>query len=354
MSKLFEPLTLRELTFKNRIFVSPMCQYSAREGVPSPWHLVHLGSRAVGGAALVLTEATAVSPEGRISPGDTGLWNEEQVEAWKPVTRFIRDQGAVPGVQIGHAGRKASCSPPWEGGGAVPPQQGGWIPEAPSPVPFSEGSPVPRELSEEDLERLTGLFAEAAKRADRAGFDVVELHMAHGYLLHEFLSPLSNRRTDAWGGSLENRMRLPLRVAGAVREAWPAGKPLFVRISVTDWVEGGWDLEQSVIFSSRLRELGVDLMDCSSGALVSNAPIPAGPGYQTQFAQAIREQCGIAAGAVGMITEPVQAEHILSTGQADAVLLARELLRDPYWPLRAASDLGADVEWPAQYRRAKK
>jgi len=353
MSHLFTPLTLRSLTLRNRIFVSPMCMYSAQDGVPNAWHLVHLGSRAVGGAGLVIAEATAVAPEGRISPHDCGLWNDAQMEAFAPIARFIVDQGAVPAVQIGHAGRKASVQPPWQGGGAVTPEHGGWQPLAPSAVAFSPGSPQPAALTEADLARLADAFVNAAERALQAGFQVVEVHMAHGYLLHQFLSPLSNRRHDAYGGSLDNRMRFPLEVVRRVRAAWPEDLPLLVRISATDWVEGGWDLNQSLELCRYLKELGVDLIDCSTGGLVHDAVIPAAPGFQTPFAARIRDTVDIATGAVGLITEPVQAEQILATGAADAVLLARELLRDPYWPIHAATVLRAEHAWPKQYERAK-
>jgi 2,4-dienoyl-CoA reductase-like NADH-dependent reductase (Old Yellow Enzyme family) len=302
---------------------------------------------------LVIVEATAVSPEGRISPEDSGIWSEGHAEAFRRIAAFVKGQGAVPGVQLAHAGRKASTSVPWRGEGAVRPEQGGWEPIAPSAIPFSGTYPVPRAMTAAELEMVCAQFAAAAHRAALAGFEVVEIHMAHGYLLHEFLSPLANRRTDSYGGSLENRMRFPLQVAGAVRDAWPAHLPLFVRISATDWTEGGWDLESSVDLARRLKGIGVDLVDCSSGGLVPNARVPVGPGYQVPFAAAIRSGAGIATGAVGMITDPAQAEQILATGQADAVLLAREMLRDPYWPLRAARALGVEGPWPVQYLRAK-
>jgi len=353
MSSLFTPLSLREVTLRNRIAVSPMCQYSARDGVPGDWHLVHLGSRAVGGAGLVIAEASAVTAEGCISPADTGLWNDEQADAWTRIARFVAEQGAVPGIQLAHAGRKASTDAPWRGGRPVAANEGGWRPVAPSPLAFADGYPVPRELTTDDLEHVVGAFRDAARRAAQAGFQLVEIHMAHGYLLHQFLSPLSNRRSDDYGGSLENRMRLPLAVARAVREAFPVERPVFARISATDWVEGGWDLEQSVALSRALRENGVDLVDCSSGGTVPSAKVPVGPGYQVPFAAAIRERAGIATGAVGMITDPTQAEAIVASGQADIVLLAREMLRDPYWPLRAARALGDDVAWPVQYLRAR-
>ena len=353
MSRLFTPLTLRSVTFRNRIFVSPMCQYSSREGLPTDWHLVHLGSRAVGGAGLVMVEATAVSPEGRISPDDSGIWSDTHAEAFLPISRFIRENGAAPGIQLAHAGRKGSCTLPWLGGGPLGPESCGWQPLAPSPLPFAAGHPTPRPLSGADLDAIEAQFRAATRRSLAAGFQVVEVHMAHGYLLHEFLSPLVNRRDDDYGGPLENRMRFPLRVARAVREEWPQDLPLFVRISSTDWVEGGWDIAQSVILARRLKEVGVDLIDCSSGFVVPDEPVPFGPGFQVPFAATVRSEAGIATGAVGFITDPAQAEQIVATGQADAVLLAREMLRDPYWPLHAARSLGVDVPWPNQYLRAK-
>jgi len=353
VSQLFTPLEIGAVTFRNRVFVSPMCQYSSRDGLPTDWHLVHLGSRAVGGAGMVTVEASAVTAEGRITPDDSGIWSDAHAEAFKPITRFIREQGAVPGMQLAHAGRKASTDAPWRGGGPMGSEARGWTPVAPSAIPFDSGHAVPRELGERDLDDAVEAFVAAARRALAAGFQVIELHMAHGYLMHEFLSPLSNQRTDQYGGSLENRMRLPLRITGAVRQVWPADLPLMVRISATDWVEGGWDIEQSVHLSRRLKDIGVDLIDCSSGGLVPAAHIPAGPGFQTPFAERIRHEVGIATAAVGLITEPIQAEHILRTGQADAVFLAREMLRDPYWPLRAARKLNSDIPWPVQYQRAK-
>ncbi|MDA8137270.1 MAG: NADH:flavin oxidoreductase/NADH oxidase [Desulfobacteraceae bacterium] len=353
MNRLFSPFSVKDVTFRNRIFVSPMCQYSCREGVPNEWHMVHLGSRAVGGAGLVIVEATAVSPEGRISPFDCGLWSDAQAEAFKPITTFIKAQGCRAGIQIAHAGRKASTDAPWHGGGMVAPGDGGWQPLAPSPLPFSPSSPMPREMTATDLDQVVAQFEAAAGRALQAGFEVLELHMAHGYLLHEFLSPLSNHRGDAYGGTLQNRLRLPLRVAGQVRKLWPARLPLFVRISCTDWVEGGWDLTQSIQFCRELKALGVDLIDCSSAAVVPDAKVPVAPGFQVPLAAAIRKEAAMATGAVGLITSAVQAEQILATGQADVVLLAREMLRDPYWPLHAAKVLGVDIEWPRQYLRAK-
>jgi len=331
-----------------------MCQYSSENGLPNDWHLVHLGSRAVGGAALVMVEATAVSPEGRISPWDSGIWSDEHIAGFERITAFIKDQGSIPGIQLAHAGRKASIDVPWRGDKPLSPQEGGWRPLAPSPLPFQEESTVPYEMTPSDMEKVTLQFYAAAERSLRAGFEVVELHMAHGYLLHEFLSPLSNHRQDEYGGPLENRERFPLLVAEKVREVWPDSLPLFVRISCTDWVKGGWDLAQSIDFCRRLKSLGLDLIDCSSGGLVPNAVVPAGPGYQIPFSAAIRREVDIFTGAVGHITAPVQAEQIIATGQADAVIMAREMLRHPYWPLQAAVELGVDISWPNQYRRAKK
>lgn len=330
-----------------------MCQYSSIDGMPTDWHLVHLGSRAVGGASLIIMEATAVSPEGRISPGDMGMWSREHAVACQRITSFIKSQGATAGVQIAHAGRKASTDVPWRDDKILSVDEGGWIPLAPSAVPFDARSTVPRALSREEIEEVILQFSTAARRCLAAGFEVLEIHMAHGYLIHEFLSPLSNFREDEYGGGLENRMRLALRIAGEVRGVWPDNLPLLVRISCTDWVEGGWDLEQSMQLCSRLKEAGVDMIDCSSGALLPKAKIPAGPGFQVPFAAAIRKEVGIATGVVGFITQPAQAEQIIATEQADAVLLARELLRQPYWPLHAAKALGVDLTWPEQYARAK-
>jgi 2,4-dienoyl-CoA reductase-like NADH-dependent reductase (Old Yellow Enzyme family) len=344
---------LRTVEFRNRIFVSPMCQYSATGGVPDDWHLVHLGSRAVGGAGLVIVEATAVTPEGRISAGDLGIWNEQQVKAFQKITAFIGAQGSVPGIQLAHAGRKASTAPPWKGGGPVKKLDGGWLPVAPSAIPFDDGYAIPHELSQTEIADHVSRFAEAALRALEAGFKVIELHMAHGYLMHEFLSPLTNKRTDEYGGSLEGRARFPLHVVKAVRDVWPSDLPLLVRISATDWVEGGWDLEQSVTLSKWMRDIGVDLIDCSSGGLVPNAKVPVGPGYQVPFSATIRREVNMPTGAVGLITEAGQAEDILQKGEADAIILARVLLRDPYWPLHAAKELSFDYPWPVQYVRAK-
>ena len=353
MSKLFTPIKIRDLEFKNRIFVSPMCQYSAKDGIPNDWHLVHLGSRAVGGAGLVLTEATAVSPEGRISPADLGIWSNEQVSAFKRITNFIKSQGAVPGMQLAHAGRKASTKIPWEGDGEVSLSSGGWQTIAPSAAPFSETYPKPKEMTKDDTKMVVEQFREAAQRSVGAGFQVAEVHMAHGYLLHQFLSPLSNHRKDEYGGELKNRMRFPLEVAEAVREVWPQNLPVFVRISATDWVEGGWDLPQSIELSRELKKIGIDLIDSSTGGVVPGAKIPMAPGYQVKFAEAIRGEAKILTGAIGLITEARQAENILVTEQADVVFMARELLRDPYFPLHAAKILGDDPQYPVQYLRAK-
>ena len=354
MSHLFNPLDIRGIKFKNRIFVSPMCQYSSKDGMPTDWHLVHLGSRATGGAALVMAEATAVSPEGRISAADAGIWNNEQAEAYKKITKFIKDNGAVPGIQIAHAGRKASTRIPWEGPGPISQDKGAWQTMAPSGIPFDEGYPIPGEMTSADLASVTLQFKEAALRALEAGFEVVELHMAHGYLLHEFLSPITNKRKDLYGGSLANRMRLPLEITTAVRNAITEKTPLFVRISITDWTDNGWDLEQSVELAEKLKLNGVDLIDCSSGGLIPHVKIPVKPNYQIPFAEAVKKRTGILTSGVGLITKPEQAEQIIAEGKADAVSLAREFLRDPYWPLHAAEVLNADIDWPHQYLRAKR
>lgn len=349
---LFEPFRQRSLTLRNRVVVSPMCQYSLPDGVPGDWHLVHLGSRAVGGASAVITEAAAVSAEGRISPVDAGFWNDTQAQAWSRIAAFIRGQGAVAGTQLAHAGRKASTAEPWKGGKAVAIVDGGWQPVAPSALAFSDDYPFPQALDEAGISKVIADFRAAAVRAQEAGFQLIELHAAHGYLLHQFLSPLSNRRNDRWGGSFENRVRLVREVLVALREVWPEKYPLWLRISATDWAEGGWDIEQSVELSRGLSELGVDLVDVSSGGLVPGVKIPVGPGYQVDFATRVRNEAGIATGAVGLITEPQQAQAIVAGGQADVVLLAREELRDPYWPRRAAKALGVDIEVPLQYQRA--
>ncbi|MCP1375587.1 NADH:flavin oxidoreductase/NADH oxidase [Dyella lutea] len=349
---LFEPLQQRSLTLRNRLVVAPMCQYSASDGLPDTWHLVHLGSRAVGGASLVISEATAVSAEGRISPGDVGLWNEAQQQAWVPITAFIRAQGALAGVQLAHAGRKASAQRPWEGGGPLGIDEGAWPTLAPSALPFDTGWHVPAALDEAGIAKVIEDFRAAARRALDAGFQLVEVHAAHGYLLHQFLSPLSNRRSDGYGGSFGNRTRLVREVVAAVREVWPDGLPVWLRISATDWAEGGWDIEQSVALARQVRELGVDLIDVSSGGLVPGVRIPVEPGYQVPFARRIRAEAGIATGAVGLVTEPAQAAAIVIDGDADVVLQARESLRDPYFPRRAAKALGASIDVPLQYQRA--
>ena len=353
MSKLFSPLKIREIEFKNRIFVSPMCQYSSEDGVPNDWHFVHLATRAVGGASLVVVEATAVSPEGRISPEDLGMWSEKHVEGFKRITGFIKTQNSIPGIQIAHAGRKASTYSPWKGNGEVKKDNGGWQTLAPSEIPFADEYPRPQKMSKDDIQNIILQFRSAAERSIKAGFQVIEIHMAHGYLVHQFLSPLSNDRTDEYGGTFENRARLAIEIAKAVREVIPEHLPLFIRISATDWVEGGWDLDQSIQLVKRLKEAGADLIDCSSGGNIKNAVIPAGPNYQIPFSEKIRKEAKIFTGGVGFITQPEQAEKIISSGQADAVFLARELLRNPYWPLRAAKELNADIDWPKQYLRAK-
>jgi 2,4-dienoyl-CoA reductase-like NADH-dependent reductase (Old Yellow Enzyme family) len=353
MNHLFDPYSLRGVTFRNRIFVSPMCQYSSDDGLANEWHHVHLGSRAVGGAGLVIVEASGVSPEGRITSWDSGIWSDTHARAFAPIVRFIESQGAVAGIQLAHAGRKASTEVPWRGGKPIVEGPHSWTTLAPSAIPFRDGDPIPHTLTISEIDEIVGQFAHSAELARDAGFRVIEIHAAHGYLLHEFLSPLANARDDEYGGPLENRMRLTLRVARAVREHWPEELPLFVRISATDWAEGGWDLPQSIELCKRLRELGVDLIDCSSGGLVPYAKIEAGPGYQVPFARAIRSEAQIATSAVGLITEPAQAEEIVASGSADAIQLARALLRDPYWPLHAAKALGVEVAWPDQYARAK-
>jgi 2,4-dienoyl-CoA reductase-like NADH-dependent reductase (Old Yellow Enzyme family) len=352
--KLFSPLQIRGIEFRNRIFLPPMDMYSAEDGMPSDWHFVHYGTRAVGGAALIIQEATAVAPEARISLGDLGIWSERHAAAFQRITAFIKAQGAVPGVQIAHAGRKASVAIPWVAADRpLTGQEGSWPAVGPSPVAFAPSFPVPRELAPGELDKVVSQFAAAAKYALAAGYEVIEIHMAHGYLCHQFLSPLSNRRSDEYGGSFANRTRLPLRVAEAVRGVWPENLPVFVRVSATDWVEGGWDLPQTVRFARLLKDVGIDLIDCSTGGLVPDAKIPAGPGFQTPFAAAVRKEAQMPVAAVGMITSPFQAEQIVGTGMADAVLLGRELLRNPYWPLEAARVLRADHPWPSQYLRGK-
>ena len=353
MSHLFEPLTLRSITLPNRIAVSPMCQYTSEDGFANDWHLVHYGSRAAGGAGLILTEAAAVVPQGRISPRDLGIWHEDHIEFLARIVRFIKERGSVAGIQLAHAGRKASTPPPWENRSVTLTEpEGGWPIVAPSSIPFDEGCIIPTALSDIGITEIAAAFVDAARRSLLAGFQVVEIHAAHGYLLHQFLSPLSNKRTDQYGGSFENRTRLLRNIVTAVRAVWPEDRPLFVRISATDWIEGGWDVEQSLELVRQLLPLGVDLIDCSSGGTDPHARIPLGAGYQTCFAEQIRRETGSKSGAVGMITSPVQADHIIRSGQADLVLLARELLRDPYWPLRAARELGHPSPWPAQYVRS--
>ena len=352
MPHLFDELRMRDVTVRNRIGVSPMCQYSSREGLANEWHFVHLASRAVGGAGLVFTEAAAVTPEGRISPQDLGVWSERHFEPLARVTHFIDQQGAIAGIQLAHAGRKASTYRPWSGQGEIPENEGGWSTLAPSALSFADDYPMPVALAVTGIRALQDAFAKAAARSFQAGFRVVEIHAAHGYLFHEFLSPLSNHRTDQYGGSFENRTRFLRDTVAAVRAVLPERCPLFVRISCTDWVEGGWDIEQSVELARQLKSLDVDVIDCSSGGNVKNAEIPVGTGYQTPFAARIRREAGIPTAAVGMITGAAQADHIIRGGEADMVLLARELLRSPYWPLEAARELGHDTTWPSQYLRA--
>jgi 2,4-dienoyl-CoA reductase-like NADH-dependent reductase (Old Yellow Enzyme family) len=349
---LFNTLKIRGVTLRNRIAVSPMCQYSSTDGFASDWHLVHLGSRAVGGSAIVFTEASAVLPEGRISPEDLGIWKDEHIEPLARIARFVKGQGALPGVQLAHAGRKGSTHRPWEAPGAIAESEGGWKPVAPSAIAFDPKYAMPSALDETGIQKVVQGFGAAARRVLDAGFQVIEIHAAHGYLVHEFLSPLSNQRTDSYGGSFENRTRLLREVVNAVRKVWPETNPLFVRISATDWVEGGWDVAQSVELAKQLGPLGVDLIDCSSGGNVPGAKIPVGPGYQVPFAEEVRRKANILTGAVGMITSAAQADTILREGQADIVLLAREFLRQPYWPLAAGRELEEEIAWPVQYVRA--
>ena len=354
MPCLFDPLTIKSIILRNRIGVSPMCMYSSEDGVANDWHLVHLGARAAGGAGLVIAEATAVSPEGRISPGDAGLWADKQMEPLARINRFVKQQGAVPGIQLAHAGRKASAARPWEGGGHLTDEAGGWPVLGPSAVEFGGTlTKVPIAMTEADIARVRAEFVMAAKRALAVGYEWVELHAAHGYLAHQFLSPLSNRRSDRYGGSFENRIRFLLETTRAVRAVWPDALPLTVRLSCTDWAEGGWTIEESVELSLRLKAEGVDLIDCSSGGGVADAQIPVGPGYQVPFAERIRREAGIATAAVGMITQPAQADEIVAQGRADMVLLARAMLNDPHWPLHAAKALGqtAALKPPLQYGR---
>lgn len=349
---LFQPLKMRGVTLRNRIGVSPMCTYSAREGVAQDWHLIHYGARALGGAGVVLVEATAVTAEGRISPADLGLWDDGQIAALARIARGIADQGAAPGIQLAHAGRKAGHRPPHRGGDRLPEAEGGWSTIAPSPLAFSPGESAPRALDESGIQAVIQAFIAATQRALQAGFTVIELHAAHGYLLHQFLSPLTNQRSDRYGGSLQNRLRLVVEIAQRLRVIIPANLPFLVRISACDWVSGGWDLEQSLVLAQQLRQLGVDLIDVSTGGTVPDAVVPIKPGYQVPFAEAIRAQVSIPTSAVGLITEPAQAEKIIASGAADLVLLGRELLRDPHWPLHAAHALGHPVAWPAPYLRA--
>ena len=354
MAYLFEPLSLKNITLKNRLVVSPMCQYSSADGFANDWHLVHLGSRAVGGAALILSEATAVSPEGRITPADLGIWKDEHIEGLQRITQFIERNGAVPGIQLAHAGRKASHRPPWEDGTPLKDDEGAWTTVAPSAIPFKEGTPTPIALDDAGIQKVVEDFKQGAKRALQAGFKVVEIHAAHGYLLHEFYSPLSNQRTDAYGGSFDNRIRLLLQVIEAVQTVWPATLPLFVRISATDWVEGGWTIQDSIQLAHILKQKGVDLLDCSTGGNVPDAKIPAGPLYQATFAEQIKKETGMPTGAVGIITTAQQANKLIADGAADLILMARQMLRDPYFALHAAKELGVDVPWPVQYERAKR
>ena len=351
-SPLFSPFRLRSVTFANRIGVSPMCQYSSQDGFANDWHLVHLGSRAQGGAALVMLEASAVLPEGRISSADLGIWKDAHIPELERIARFIHSQGARAGIQLAHAGRKGGMTPPFHGERVLRPEEGGWQPVAPSALPFSDTYAVPKALDAAGIAEIVRAFADAAKRADAAGFDFVEIHGAHGYLIHEFLSPLVNQRTDAYGGSFENRARMALEVVDAVRAAWPAHLPLFYRISASDWAEGGWTIDESVALAVLFREHGVDLVDVSSGGQVPTARIPLGPGYQVPFAARIRNEAGIPTAAVGMITEPAQANEIVSEGKADMIFMARAMLRDPYWPLHAAATMGVPANWPIQYLRA--
>jgi 2,4-dienoyl-CoA reductase-like NADH-dependent reductase (Old Yellow Enzyme family) len=350
--KLFTPLKIRDIELKNRIAVSPMCEYSAKDGHPQPWHMVHLGSRAVGGAALVMTEASAVEARGRISAADAGIYHDGHIASWKPITEFVKSQGAVVGMQLAHAGRKASTAEPWLGGKPVSIANGGWEPVGASAVAYDSGYTTPHALSLNEIADIVAAFRKSAQRSLAAGFQVVEIHAAHGYLIHQFLSPLSNKRDDQYGGSFENRIRFALEVTKAVREVWPANLPLFCRVSASDWAEGGWDIGETVELSKRLKPVGVDLIDASSAGLVPFQKIAVGFGYQVPFAEAIRKQADILTGAVGMITDGVQADTILTTGQADLVFLAREFLRDPYWPRRAAQELHAKIEPPVQYQRA--
>lgn len=354
MSTLFSPITLKSIELKNRLVVSPMCQYSSVDGFATDWHLVHLGSRAVGGAGLIISEAAAVSPEGRITPDDLGIWSDEHIIDLRRITQFIQQNGSVAGIQLAHAGRKASHRSPWKGGTALAPtEEGGWQTVAPSAIPFDEEEPVPTALTNDGIEKVLTDFEAAARRALEAGFQLIEIHAAHGYLLHQFMSPLSNQRTDNYGGSFENRIRLLLEVIARVQTVWPEDLPLFVRISATDWTEGGWTADDSVLLATVLKDKGVDVIDCSTGGNVPRASIPTAPGYQVLFADRIKNEAGMATAAVGLITSVEQAEAILANGQADLILLAREFLRSPYFPLQGAHELDEDMPWPVQYERAK-
>jgi 2,4-dienoyl-CoA reductase-like NADH-dependent reductase (Old Yellow Enzyme family) len=352
MALLFDPLPIRSITLPNRIAVSPMCQYSSKDGFANDWHLVNLGSRAVGGAGLVFAEASAVSAEGRITPEDLGIWSDAHIEFLQRITRFVKSQGCVPGMQLAHAGRKGSTQKPWVGSSGLSPEEGAWVPVAPTARAYSKDYPMPRALTKEGIQGVVDAFAQGARRALAAGFRVLEIHAAHGYLIHEFFSPLSNERTDEYGGSFENRTRLAREVITAIRKQWPERLPLFMRISATDWKESGWDLDQAVELAKHIKPLGVDLVDCSSAGLVPDQKIVAGPGFQVPFAERIRRDAGILTAAVGLIETKEQVTEILAKNQADLVLMAREFLRDPYWPLRAARELKIKMSWPAQYLRA--
>jgi 2,4-dienoyl-CoA reductase-like NADH-dependent reductase (Old Yellow Enzyme family) len=354
MANLFQPLKIRSIELKNRIVVSPMCQYSSTDGFANDWHLVHLGTRAVGGASLVFSEATAVSPEGRITPHDLGIYKDEHIEFLRRITDFIKHQNSVAGIQLAHAGRKASHHRPWDGNAPLKENENAWITEAPSPIPYKDGEPSPHELSKDEIKKVIACFKQAAIRAKHAGFQVVEIHAAHGYLIHEFLSPISNHRTDDYGGSFENRIRFLIQVTDAIREVWSEALPLFVRISATDWIDGGWNIEESVELAKVLKTRAVDLIDCSSGGNSPGQKIAVGPMYQTPFAETIKKEAGIMTGAVGLITTTDQSENIIAAQQADLIFLARQLLREPYFPLHAAHDLNVDILWPPQYDRAKK
>ena len=354
MPQLFTPLKIKGIEFKNRLVVSPMCQYSSTDGFANDWHFVHLGSRAVGGAALIFTEATAVSPEGRISPHDLGIWKDEHIEMLQKITGFIHEHGSIAGMQLAHAGRKASKTEPWNNDRLIPVAEGGWKTVAPSSIPFSESSDVPEELTIDEIQKIVVDFKAATLRAIQAGFKVIEIHGAHGYLINEFLSPLSNKRTDEYGGNFENRIRFLLEIIEAIRSVWPHDHPLFLRISASDWVEGGWTIEDSVKLANIVKDKGIDLIDCSSGGVASGVKIPAAPNYQVLFSEAVRKGSGIRTGAVGIIVKSDQAEAILTEGKADMIFMAREMLRDPYFPFRAAKELGYDIKWPLQYERAKR